>query len=257
MVLGAKDRPRNVLGMKSAAFNLAFKVHRNEMGLNEGLLKSQQEDAAADFLDALNSLAGEIKFDKSQLSELLEAASSGGGAESEQEAPAGAAVISKLEKSIAALEKDIETLEGKEKNFHESLDTLRNVLDAPPSFILPGINSILVFAVAVVFVLVMYVWKLHPIFPIIMVLLGTAASGLLLWKDLSVYAMQKKELERRRERTMTEITAVEQSLSAAGAKLDEKRRDLEELKSQLSQQQPEAAGAAPDSAVPMTPDALT
>ena len=57
--------------MKSTAFNLAFKVHRSELTFAEGLLKSLEADAQRDFIEALNSLAGEMRYDLESLDSLI------------------------------------------------------------------------------------------------------------------------------------------------------------------------------------------
>lgn len=233
--------------MKSVAFNLAFKVHRGEMDFRSGLLQSEQEEAAEDFIDALNSLAGEIKYDKDQIGALIADASAGApktddSAKADEEKKRNTAAVD-------ALTKEIETLEKKIKNYSDSLETMQNVLAARDHFIMPWLNSVLVLMVLSVIIMLLIVWRVSELFMIILALAGIIGAGALFFKDLKTLQHQKDEAKKRRERAEGEIRTIEQAMATVKAKLDEKRDKLAELQALLKTDEVSDGGDVPPAAL--------
>ncbi len=179
--------------MKSAAFNLAFKVHRNEVPFAEGLLKSNEEQAAEDFLDALNSLAGEIKYDPSQLPALLEQARGGG----EQQAAAPAV-------DLKALQEEIDALRKKKADLDEGIRTLEGICAQREQTVLPGLNSIMLLITCSVFVTLLFIFQ-QVILGLLLIVLGLAGAGLIYMKDMRTLRSQQEEIARRRAKHESEI----------------------------------------------------
>ncbi len=235
--------------MKSAAFNLAFKVHRGEMNFNEGLLQSQSEDAAEDFLDALNSLAGEVKYDKGQIGDLLNKANAGGGPAPDDDQPKQSA----NEKAIADLQEEIDQLRKKARDYEESRETVLGLLNSPDHFILAGLNSVMLLLVVAIVFMILVVWDAPIWIPIVIVLVGVVAAGFLMMKDMQVLNKQKAEAARKKERHEIELQQIEESLEKLNTKITEKQTTLEQLTA--AQQAQMAAAQEAGATQPMSPPA--
>lgn len=229
--------------MKSVAFNLAFKVHRGELDFRTGLLQSEQEEAAEDFVDALNSLAGEIKYDKDQIGMLIADASAG---VSKSDADAKAEEEKKrTTATIEALSKEIEVLEKKIKNYNDSIETMQNVLAAREQFIIPWLNAVLVLMGLSVVIMLLIVWNVSEIFMMVLALASLIGTGILFYVDLRTLQQQKDEARKRRERTEADIRTIEQSIATVNAKLDEKRAKLKDLQALLANTESDDSGESP------------
>ncbi len=201
--------------MKSAAFNLAFKVHRNELAFTEGLLKSDQEGAAEDFLDALNSLAGEIKYDPSQLPALLDQAQTGG--EQKSSAPAV---------DLNALQEEIDNLRKKKKDLDESIRTLEGICAQREQTVLPGLNSIMLLITCSVFVTLLFIFQ-QVILGLLLILLGLAGAALIYLKDARTLRAQREEIARRRAKHEAEIKKLKTTRKEIIELLDKKEAEFQ------------------------------
>lgn len=209
--------------MKSAAFNLAFKVHRDEVTFNEGLVQAHEEGASEDFLDALNSLAGEVRYNKADVNTLLDAAASGQG-QPEEKGPE-----EKAKEAIGKLQSDIDALEEKYDRNKDGLTALVSVLNAPDQLAIPGINSILLLMVGGVIVAALVSFKVMFAISGFVGLIGLVGAGLLLYRDTQIINAQKRALAIRRQQVQDKIDVIEKSLAAIEAKMDKKRENLKEI----------------------------
>ena len=209
--------------MKSAAFNLAFKVHRNELTFAEGLLQSCEAGAQQDFIEALNSLAGSQKYDISQLDALVAQAKSSLSGES---ASGASAAVEKLEKEIRELKGDI-------RDYKSSIHMLEASVASLITTVIPGINSGLLFFVGLVILLVLFAigFTLAALIVLVLVIVG---CGILFYIDMNKLKQQRAAIDRKREKNMIEIDKINE-------KIEEAREDLrakEEELAKYSQPQP-------------------
>ncbi len=189
--------------MKSSAFNLAFKVHRNEIPFAEGILKANAEGAAEDFLDALNSLAGEIRYDPAQLPDLLAQAQGAAGGAAGQP-------LQELKPSVdlSALFEELNNLHKKKRDLEEGIATLKTMAAQRYPMIVPGVNSVLLLITFAVFVMILFTMQL-AILGLIFILVGLVGAGLLYMKDMKVLQKQRAEAERRRAKHEAEIAKLQ------------------------------------------------
>lgn len=206
--------------MKSAAFNLAFKVHRSEMPFAEGLLRAVESDAANDFIEALNSLAGEPKYDSARLQEMVVEA------KREEKSNQDEKDESKL---YETLELEIENLRAEREELKESVQTLEAQLTALTPTIVPGMNSLLVFIAGSVIAIVALLAG-SPIFGLILVAVTLTAAGILYLQDMSVYNRQREDIERKKERAREDIGKIKAQINLVNIQLKEKRLKLQTLK---------------------------
>lgn len=203
--------------MKSSAFNLAFKVHRNELTFEQGILQSNEEDAAQDFLDALNSLAGKVKYDPSQLPLLLEQA---------QAVAAAKAGTAPLSVDLTALKEEINNLHKKKRDIEEGISTLKSICARRQPMITPGVNSILLLIIFSVFVALLFIFD-QPLVAVPAIVVGLAAAGMVYMKDLKTLHKQQEEARRRRAKNEAEISKLENMLVEIQQQLEAKELQLQ------------------------------
>ncbi|MDX9754998.1 MAG: hypothetical protein RBU29_13625 [bacterium] len=200
--------------MKSAAFNLAFKVHRNEIPFAEGLLKAVEVEAQEDYLEALNSLAGESKYDVMQMDALI--------------VQARKSVVQDVPPRVdtSAIQKEIQSLSKKRAEYEESIQTLETQRAALKVTILPGINSALLGLVGVMIAVV--VWLMgYGLGVLLAIGITLVISGLMLVQDLHELKKQRERVEQRKHKFLSDIAtlheiidAVDQDLHALHEQLD-------------------------------------
>ncbi len=200
--------------MKSAAFNLAFKVHRNEMPFAEGLVKSVEEQAQEDFIHALNSLAGETKYDVDQLDGLVEEAMKG------LEPNASEPSI-----DIKGLQEEVRVLQKKRRDYLDGIETLENQNASFAPSITPGINSFLLGIVGGIIFLILLLLGLG--ISSLFVLIGTMITVVILVAiDLSKLNQEKEEIARKKQRNNEQIKKIKSELAEVEIKLEEKENLL-------------------------------
>ncbi len=199
--------------MKSAAFNLAFKVHRNEIPFAEGLLKSVEAEAQHDFIEALNSLAGESRYDARQLDELIQEARTSLLAPPPPSAP----VI-----NIQGLREDITGMDKKRRDLADSIHTLENRIAALHTTVVPGINSAMWGAVGLMMAMIVFLLDWFSAFLILL-----AASFLMI---VMTYLMDSEKLKQ-------ELTAIQQKKTRVLGEIKEIKSQIEELDHQILEKQ--------------------
>ena len=172
-------------------------------------------------MDALNSLAGEVRYNKADVNTLLDAAASGPVQEQNPEQQA--------KDAIGKLQPQIEELEKKYERNKEGLTALLSVLNAPDQFAIPGINSILLLMVGGVIVAVLVSLKVPLAISVLVGLLALVGGGLLLYRDIQTVNEQKRAAALRREQVQAKIDVVEKSLASIEEKLEKKRANLKEI----------------------------
>lgn len=200
--------------MKSAAFNLAFKVHRNEIPFADGLLKAVDAQAQEDFIEALNSLAGSSKYSLDQLDFLIERARKGLTDDRGQSEEAR----KKLEEEIQVLKKDLRELqEGK------GLLEAQNKCLVPT--IVPGINSILVFMLGIVMTLIVFAagFAIVALFFLVLALLGAAGAFMF---DMNQLNAQRESLTKKKEANNKQIARIQEQIAGVNKKIVEKQGKL-------------------------------
>lgn len=200
--------------MKSAAFNLAFKVHRNDLSFPEGLLKAYEEDAHHDFIEALNSLAGEEKFDSNSIEQLVEEARANLDGET-----------TRPQIDVGALKEEIEKLETSKKEHQNGIQTLKNQNASYKTTIVPGLNSILMGMVGLIIAIIMFLLGLAIVAIIVMGI--TVGVGIMLWmQDTEALQKQKDNIARKVERNLYEIQQIQSKLEQIENHLSEKQQLL-------------------------------
>lgn len=208
--------------MKSAAFNLAFKVHRNEIPFPEGLLKAVDADAQEDFIEALNSLAGETKYDSDRLEQMIQDASKDVSKQSK-----------KPKVDVESLRQELEVNEKKRKELKDNIQNIEARTSALTPNIVPGINSLLLFLVGFVATLIFFASGL-VIVALIFLICTLVGAALLYIQDMSVYNKQLEEIKEKKERAKNEITKI-------GFQVDDLDNKIQEIKSQLNSVENEPA----------------
>lgn len=199
--------------MKSIAFHLAFKVHRNELSFEEGIIRSNAHQAAEDFLEALNSLAGEMKYDLAALPLLLKQA---------QTAMEGAAPPPV---DTDALQEEVNSLRQKKRHIEEGIQTLKMMSIQPQPTVIPGINSILLLVTCGVLVALLFIFE-FPLLGLLAIILGLAGAGGFFVNDLKVKRQQEEEAQRRRAKNEEEIKRLTEMLQEIGELLEAKVGEL-------------------------------
>jgi prefoldin subunit 5 len=201
--------------MKSAAFNLAFKVHRNEVPFADGLLQSCESNAQHDFIEALNSLAGSQKYDINQLDSLIAQAKSSLSGDSQS---ASSANLEKLEKEVRDLKGDI-------KDYKSSIHMLEANNSTLMTTIIPGINSFLLFFVGIVILLILFAVDLMMPALIVLVLV-VIGGGVLLFMDLEKLKKQRAVIEKKREKNLMEIDKLQGRIEETKEDLAKKQEEI-------------------------------
>ncbi|MGI6455337.1 MAG: hypothetical protein ACOX5R_06890 [bacterium] len=204
--------------MKSAAFNLAFKVHRNELSFPEGLLQSVEADAQQDFIEALNSLAGEVKYDAIDLQRLIEEAQRSLG--TGEEIP---------EFNQENLEQEIEDLLNKRKEILDSVRTLEHQISALAPKIVPGVNSLLLFLVGGVVSIVLFMAG-AAVPAMVIAIVAVPGTGYLYFQDLNTYSKQKAEVERKKDRIRKDVDQLKFQVSTINQEISKKRETVRQIK---------------------------
>jgi hypothetical protein len=202
--------------MKIVAFNLASKVHRNELPFEEGILQSNAEGVAGDFIHALNSLACRIKYDPAQLPSLLHRA---------QAALGGQVVAAPPPVDLTVLQGEIDSLRTKKRRTEEEIETLRSICAQHEPMIVPGVNSILFLITWSVFVALLFIFDLS-VFGLLTIVLGLAGAGLFYMTDSQTLQKQQEEAERRRAKNEAEVKRLEGSLGETCHRLEAKTAEL-------------------------------
>jgi len=203
--------------MKSAAFNLAFKVHRNEMKFTEGLIKSVEAGAQEDFIEALNSLAGETRFNVDQLGELIEKARKD--LESDQSGP-------KIDTS--ALAEELQRMMENRSELRERIKALQNLINTLSPTVIPGVNSFMIFLVGALSFLIIFLIG-FVIFGVLVLLTTFGISISTYFKDAAALKQQIDNIKNRKERCQNEIVNIKTTLEELESKIEEKKAELDSL----------------------------
>ncbi len=214
---GRQKRYAPYLFMKSIAFRLAFKVHRNELSFEEGIIRSNAHEAGEDFLEALNSLAGEMKYDPAALPLLLRQA------QRSVETSVAAAP------DTTALEEQIDNLRQKKQHLQEGIQTLKMMSVQSQPTVIPGINSILLLVTSGVLVALLFVFK-YPLLGLLAIVMGLAGAGVFLVNDFRVKRRQQEEAQRRRAKNEEEIKRLSDMLQEIGRLLEAKLGELRSIR---------------------------
>ena len=200
--------------MKSAAFNLAFKVHRSEIAFAEGLLKSVEAEAQEDFIEALNSLAGESRYDVNQLEMLIEQARQ---SVMQEETP-------KI--NTNAIEKELDTSRKQKIEYQETIQSLEFQRGNLAPTVIPGINSMLWAIVGGMGSVIIMLFGSNMGF-----IIGCAATTsyviFLLVQDISKLNEQKETCEKRRIKLTQDINTLKTRVEELSKKITEKLAILE------------------------------
>ncbi len=212
--------------MKSAAFNLAFQVHRSEISFPEGLLRSVESAAQEDFIEALNTLAGETRYNVDQLDTLIEEAQR----QVNREGGPGEPAV-----DAEALKEEIESLKRKRSDMNERLETLEFQNASLKPSVIPGINSVLLGIVGGVFMLLSLVlqFSMAALFFLVVTL---AISGYYLMKDLSELKIQQEDIAQKKTFNL--------------ANMEKTKSALEELNAQVAEKQDALNNALKDAPIP-------
>ncbi|MFB3788457.1 MAG: hypothetical protein ACE15F_19025 [bacterium] len=221
--------------MKSAAFNLAFKVHRNEIPFAEGLLKSVEADAQHDFIEALNSLAGESRYDAKQLDAMIQEART--------------SLLSPLPPpiptiNIQAIREEITELEKKRRDHADYIQTLENRIAVLHTTVVPGVNSAMWGAVGLMMAMIVFLLKQYTAF-----LLVLAAAFLVIvmtyLQDSDKLKKEQAAIHKKKTRVMGEIKELKNQIEELDHQILEKQEQIEAAlnpspaDSNLSESQPE------------------
>lgn len=183
--------------MKSAAFNLAFKVHRNDLAFPEGLLKAYDDNSHQDFIEALNSLAGEKKYDINAIEQMVDDA---------RKAVDAGEDVPKVD--VDSLRDEIEELKTKKKEHTESIHRLQSQNSSMKPSVIPGLNSALLGIVG--FVITMIIFLVGIVILGIICLIATfVVIGITLMQDLEAQKKEKETIARKVERNLGEIEQFE------------------------------------------------
>ncbi len=209
--------------MKSAAFNIAFKVHRNEMPFAEGLLKAVDAEAQEDFIVALNSLAGEAKYNVNQLEKLIQEAKQGAGEETKPQSNV----------NLEALEEELRKLKKKRHDHRESIRTYESQITSMAPSITPGINSVLLVMVGFVMSILFFLLQFELVAGIIL-LIAFLIAAFLLFMDLDKLKKQKEDIERRKDRFLSEIEKIKQIVIELNQAIKEKEEEYNKAKAAMA-----------------------
>lgn len=213
--------------MKSAAFNLAFKVHRNELSFPEALLRSVESQAAEDFIEALNSLAGDTKYNAADLQQLIQQAESqvGGNSSGRQKQ------IEKLEEQIKALQKSFREQE-------DAIQSYKGHIAALKVTVVPGLNAFLVFLVGFMMGFIPFLLG-FVLFAAVVLLISIILIAVLVIQDLDKLKKEKEAIQKKEASLKQDINRCLTAMEGLGQQIEEKENQLNRLKPQ-----PGAQGAA-------------
>ncbi len=202
--------------MKSAAFNLAFKVHRNEMPFAEGLLKSVEADAQHDFIEALNSLAGEMRYDVEKIDSMIE--------ESRQSLEPK----KKPKYDIKALKEELNQIKKKRNEILETIQSVEGRINILKPNIIVGINAFFIALIGFVLALIFFLVGLAVFALIILagILIGCLLSVM---HDLNVLKKQQADIAQKKLRYMNQITDLNKELEKVDETLHEKEEFIKSV----------------------------
>lgn len=178
--------------MKSAAFNLAFKVHRNEMPFAEGLLKSVEADAQHDFIEALNSLAGEMRYDVAKVDALIE------------EARQSLEPKKKPKYDYQALRDELQKLKKNRNEFKDAIKAMEMRIATLKPSVIPGVNAFFIIIVGLVMAMIVYLFgaALLALVGIMGIMVGAFVS---LVHDMNTLKNQQAEIAQKKLRLLNQI----------------------------------------------------
>ncbi len=212
--------------MKSTAFNLAFKVHRSELTFAEGLLKSLEADAQRDFIEALNSLAGEMRYDLESLDSLI------------HEARRSMEPEKKPKYDTQVLKEELAQLK---KNRNELLDSIKS-LEARISLmkptIIPGVNAFFVFLIGFVISMIFYLLGLFYLATFLLIgsLLSSASS---LIYDLGLLKKQQTDIAQKKILYLGQISQLQADIETQDQNIEEKEVFLQSVRGNEKEESPQ------------------
>ncbi|MBN2326327.1 MAG: hypothetical protein JXR73_04170 [Candidatus Omnitrophica bacterium] len=214
--------------MKSAAFNLAFKVHRNEMPFTEGLLKSFEAEVHHDYIEALNSLAGEVRYDIEKIDALIE------------EAQQGVQPSKKPKYDINLLREEIAGLKKNRSEMNETIKSLEGRIAVLKTTIAPGVNAFFIVLVGIVILMIFYLLNLKMLALAILVgvLIGGGASVMY---DLDALKKQQKDIDRKKQKFREQMSEIDQDIDKLTQTIQEKEEFLRSVESDQGDESKEFA----------------
>lgn len=221
--------------MKSAAFNLAFKVHRNELSFPEALLRSVEVKAEEDFIEALNSLAGDTKYNAADLQQLIQQAESqlGGGS-------------SGRNKQIEKLEDQLKELRKSFREQEEAVASYRGHISALKVTVVPGLNAFLVFLVGFMMGFIPFLLG-FPLFSGIVALISLILITVLVIQDLDKLKKEKETIRKKEISLKQDIDRCLTAMEGLSQQIEEKENQLNRLQPNQSADGGESAPSAPSS----------
>ncbi len=215
--------------MKSAAFNLAFKVHRNDLSFPEALLRSVEAQAAEDFIEALNSLAGDTKYNASDLQTLIQQAEAqlGGGSNGRK-------------KQIEKLEEQIRELQKKFREQEDAIQSYKGHISSLKVTVVPGLNAVLVFLVGFMLGFIPFLLGFY-IFAGIVLLASIILITVLVIQDMDKLKKEQDAIAKKEASLKQDIDRCLIAMEGLGQQLEEKETQVNRLKQPGAQ-----SGALPD-----------
>ncbi len=199
--------------MKSAAFNIAFKVHRNEMPFAEGLLGSVEADCQHDFIEALNSLAGEERYDAAQIESLI------------NEAQQSQQPSQKPKYDIQALKDELNQFKKNRNELLETVKSLEGRINCLKPSVIPGINAVFIFIVGIVIIMILYLLGLTMV-GLIGLALMFIGCVLTVIQDMSALQKQQADIAQKKLRYMNQISETKEQIDQVEATIEEKKEFL-------------------------------
>ncbi|MBI1389071.1 MAG: hypothetical protein GC154_11550 [bacterium] len=196
--------------MKSAAFNLAFKVHRNELSFPEALLRAVDNGAQEDFIEALNSLAGETKYSIDDLERLIEQAR-------QKVEGAGEAANSHLQK----LQEQLIKLQKSRKEHEERIATLRAQSASLKVTVAPGLNAFMIFLVAFMLTLIPFLLGFY-IASLIFFSLGAVFVIVVFLQDMDKLKKEQEQISNKQNAINLEIDRYLTAIEGLKQQIEEK-----------------------------------
>ncbi|GEM_PF-1527564 len=199
--------------MKSAAFNLAFKVHRNEIPFAEGLLKSVEAEAQYDFIEALNSLAGEARYDAARLDALIQ--------EARQELlkpnPPPPPPI-----NVPVLQEEIATLEKQRADHAGSIQILENRIAALHTTVVPGVNSAMWGVAGLMLAMIVFLAQWFTLF-LVMLAAALLVAVVTYIQDMDKLKQEQAAIHRKKTRMQSEIKEIKTQIEELDQQILEKQ----------------------------------
>lgn len=218
--------------MKSAAFNLAFKVHRNELSFPEALLRAVEAKAQEDYIEALNSLAGETRYSAADLETLIQQAQ-----QQLQSSSAG------KNKQIEAIEETLRKLKKTRHEHQESIKSYQHHISQLKPTVIPGLNAFLILLVGFMLGFIPLLLRFNilaiAIFLITLILLVVSVI-----QDIEKLKKERVELSRKEEEFKQGIERMLTAIEGLNQQIEEKQDILNRLMPRPAEEA--EAPAAPD-----------